>query len=53
MANTYESVAQKAIDLNQRRSVAAKAHCPEPVDVAALSKKLGMTQMEFAAKILY
>lgn len=36
---------QEAIDLN-----AAKAHRPEPVDVAALRKKLGMPQMELAAK---
>ncbi|QPI66181.1 hypothetical protein IR195_07580 [Vreelandella venusta] len=38
-------VLQEAIDLN-----AAKAHRPEPVDVAALRKKLGMTHMGFAAK---
>ncbi|RUR32925.1 helix-turn-helix domain-containing protein [Vreelandella andesensis] len=54
MASAYESIAQglqEAIDLNQGRNVAAKTHRPELVDVAALRKKLGMTQMEFSAKL--
>ncbi|WP_205739129.1 helix-turn-helix domain-containing protein [Vreelandella venusta] len=53
MASSYESIAQglqEAIDLNQGRNVAAKTHRPELVDVAALRKKLSMTQMEFAAR---
>ncbi|WP_199851015.1 MULTISPECIES: helix-turn-helix domain-containing protein [unclassified Halomonas] len=41
---------QEAIDLNHGRNVAAKTHRPELVEVAALRKKLGMTQMEFVAK---
>ena len=53
MASAFESIAkglQEAIELNQGGKVEARAHRPEPVDVAAIRKNLGMTQMEFAAK---
>lgn len=53
MTNAYESIAkglQEAIDLNNGKGIAAKTHRLEPVDVAELRRKLGLTQMEFASK---
>lgn len=53
MTNAFESIAkglQEAIDLNKGEAIAARTHRPEPVDVAAIRKNLGMTQMEFASK---
>ncbi len=53
MTSAYESIAQgleEAIELNQGHKIAVRTHRPESVDVAAIRKNLGMTQMEFAAK---
>lgn len=53
MTSAYESIAQglqEAIDLNEGKSVAAKTHRLPHVDVAKLRHRLGLTQMEFAAK---
>ena len=53
MTNVFDSIAQglqEAIDLNDGKKVAAKIYKPAPVDVAALRKTLGLTQMEFASK---
>jgi len=53
MTNAFESIAkglQEAIDLNKGGAIAASTHRPESVDVAAIRKNLGMTQMEFASK---
>lgn len=53
MAKAFDSIAQglqEAIGLNEGQPVAAKTHRPVEVDVAGIRHKLGMTQLEFAAK---
>lgn len=53
MAKAFDSIAQglqEAIALNKGQQVAAKTHRPAEVDVAGIRHKLGMTQLEFAAK---
>lgn len=53
MAKAFDSIAQglqEAIALNNGQPVAAKTHRPAEVDVAGIRHKLGMTQLEFAAK---
>lgn len=53
MAKAFDSVAQglrEAIAHQKGKRVAARITRPEEIDVAALRQKLGLTQVEFAAK---
>ena len=53
MTSAYDSIArglQEAIELNKGHKIAARTHRPEPINVAAIRKNLGMTQIEFASR---
>lgn len=53
MSKAFQSISQglhEAISHAQGHKVQIKVHRPASVDVAALRKKLGLTQTEFAAK---
>jgi len=53
MGSAFESVKQgliEAIDHAGGKSVPAKVHIPELVDVAALRRKMAMTQEQFAVR---
>ena len=53
MTKAYSSIAQglhEAIALNEGKTIAARVHRPEEIDVAELRHSLGLTQTEFAAK---
>lgn len=53
MTKAFESIKQglqEAIAHSQGKTVAARTHRPEAIDVAQLRHSLGLTQMEFAAK---
>jgi putative transcriptional regulator len=53
MGKTFDSIAQglrEAIEHEQGKSTEARVHQPEAIDVAAIRKKLGLTQAEFAGK---
>lgn len=53
MGKAFDSIRQgldEAIAHAQGNSVAAIVHHPRDVDVAALRKRIGMTQQEFAAR---
>ncbi len=52
MKNAFESIAQglnEAIDLNKGKKIPARTHRPSEIDVAAVRRKLGLTQQAFAA----
>lgn len=53
MGNAFKSIAQglqEAIEHSQGKTEGSRVHRPEEVDVAAIRKKLGLTQAQFAAK---
>lgn len=53
MGKSFNSISQglhEAIEHAQGKNIKAKVHRPADIDVAALRKKLGLTQTEFAAK---
>jgi putative transcriptional regulator len=53
MGKTFDSIAQglhEAIEYEQGKRMDAKVHQPEDIDVAAIRRKLGLTQVEFATK---
>jgi putative transcriptional regulator len=53
MGKVFDSIRQgldEAIAHAKGKSVAAIVHHPRDVDVAALRKRIGMTQQEFAAR---
>lgn len=53
MTKAHNSIAQglhEAIALNEGKTIAARVHRPEEIDVAELRHSLGLTQTEFAAK---
>jgi len=54
MRKAFESIAQglkEAIALAEGQPVPAKTHRPDEVNVAELRHSLGLTQIEFAAKL--
>ena len=53
MGNAFDSIAQglrEAIEYEQGKETAINIHQPEAIDVAAIRRKLGLTQAEFASK---
>ncbi len=53
MSKAFNSVAQglkEAIAHQKGKKIKVKTHRPEEIDVAALRKRLGLTQIDFAEK---
>lgn len=53
MGKAFESIARglnEAISHAKGERVAVKAYKPQPVDVSALRRRMGMTQEQFAAR---
>jgi putative transcriptional regulator len=53
MGKAFESIARglnEAVSHAKGQKVAVKVYKPEPVDVSALRKRMGMTQEQFAAR---
>jgi putative transcriptional regulator len=53
MSNAFNSIRQglsEAIDHAQGKQVAVKTYTPQPVNVAAVRQRIGMTQLQFASR---
>lgn len=53
MGKAFESIARglnEAIAHSKNEKVAVKVYKPQPVDVSALRRRMGMTQEQFAAR---
>lgn len=53
MSNAFDSIKQglsEAIDHAQGKQVSVKTYSPQPVNVAAVRQRIGMTQSQFASR---